>query len=59
MITIAEAAKLLGVSLPTMRRWEDNGKFPARRHPINGYRMYLRRDVARLQKKIVEGERAA
>ncbi|HVY29024.1 MAG TPA: helix-turn-helix domain-containing protein [Polyangiaceae bacterium] len=59
MITIAEAAKLLAVSLPTMRRWDDNGKFPARRHPINGYRMYLRRDVARLQKKIVEGERAA
>jgi excisionase family DNA binding protein len=59
MITIAEAAKILAVSLPTLRRWDENGKFPARRHPINGYRMYLRRDVMRLRKKIVDGERAA
>lgn len=59
MITIAEAAKLLAVSLPTLRRWDVRGKFPARRHPINGYRMYLRDDVLRLRKKIVEGARAA
>jgi excisionase family DNA binding protein len=59
LITIAETAKLLGVSLPTLRRWDENGKFPARRHPINSYRMYLRDDVLRLRKKIVEGERAA
>ncbi|WP_437796416.1 helix-turn-helix domain-containing protein [Sorangium sp. So ce693] len=32
LITIAEAAKLLGMSLPTMRRWDESGKFPARRH---------------------------
>jgi excisionase family DNA binding protein len=59
LITIAETAKLLGVSLPTLRRWDENGKFPARRHPINSYRMYLRVDVLKLRKKIVEGERAA
>ncbi len=59
LITIAEAAKLLAVSLPTLRRWDENGKFPARRHPINGYRMYLKGDVIRLRRKIVEGERAA
>jgi excisionase family DNA binding protein len=59
LITIAEAAKLLAVSLPTLRRWDESGKFPARRHPINGYRMYLRADVARLRKRIVEGDRAA
>lgn len=59
LITIAEAAKLLNVSLPTLRRWDDNGKFPARRHPINSYRMYMRADVLKLRKRIVEGERAA
>lgn len=59
LITIAEAAKLLGVSLPTMRRWDESGKFPARRHPMNAYRMYTRDEVMKLRKKIVEGERAA
>lgn len=59
LITIAEAAKLLGVSLPTLRRWDGSGKFRARRHPMNGYRMYARDDVLRLRKKIIEGERAA
>ena len=59
MITIAEAAKLLAVSLPTLRRWDESGKFRARRHPMNGYRMYLREDVMKLRQRIVEGERAA
>jgi len=58
-ITIAEAAKLLGVSQPTLRRWDELGKFKARRHPMNSYRMYLRDEVMTLRKKIVEGERAA
>lgn len=57
LITIAEAAGLLGVSLPTLRRWDDSGKFPARRHPMNGYRMYAKDDVMRLRKKIMQGER--
>ena len=57
-ITIAEAAKLIGVSLPTMRRWDETGKFPARRHPINGYRLYLRADVMKLRKQIVDGRAA-
>lgn len=53
LVTITEAAKLLGVSVPTLRRWDNNGKFRARRHPINGYRMYTRADVMRLRDKIV------
>jgi len=42
IITIKEAALLLGVSEPTLRRWDEAGKFTARRHPINGYRLYER-----------------
>jgi excisionase family DNA binding protein len=58
LITIAEAAKLLGVSVPTLRRWDESGKFPARRHPMNSYRMYARDEVERLRKKIVAGRAA-
>ena len=58
LITIAAAAALLGVSLPTMRRWDELGKFRARRHPLNAYRLYAYDDVMRLRKKIVDGERA-
>ncbi len=59
LITIAEAAELLGVSLITLRRWDASGKFRARRHPINSYRMYVREDVLRLRKQIVQGGSAA
>lgn len=57
LLTIREAADLLGVSLPTLRRWDASGKFPARRHPINGYRMYSRADVLRLRAQIVREAR--
>jgi hypothetical protein len=30
LVTISEAAALLGVSLPTLRRWDAAGKFEAR-----------------------------
>jgi excisionase family DNA binding protein len=53
LLTIREVAHLLGVSLPTLRRWDAKGKFRARRHPINGYRMYSRREVLRLRDEIV------
>ena len=52
LLTIRAAADLLGVSLPTMRRWDESGKFVARRHPINGYRLYDRAKVLAMRKKI-------
>lgn len=58
LLTIREAAELLDVSLPTLRRWDEAGKFKARRHPINGYRLYAKSDVLELRKKIVEGKAA-
>lgn len=42
MVTIAQAALILGVSPQTLRRWDRLGKLPAKRHPINGYRIYSR-----------------
>jgi excisionase family DNA binding protein len=55
MLTISEAAEMLGVSQVTLRRWDASGRFRARRHPINDYRMYDRGDVERLRKKIERG----
>ena len=52
-ITINTAAKLLGVSTRTLMRWDANGKFsPKNRHPINNYRLYFKKDVLDLKKKI-------
>jgi excisionase family DNA binding protein len=55
LLTIKDAAELLGVCEMTLRRWDAAGKFKARRHPLNGYRLYRRQDVERLRKRILEG----
>jgi DNA-binding transcriptional MerR regulator len=52
LLTIKDAAALLGVCEMTLRRWDKAGKFKARRHPINGYRMYSRAEVVSLRRKI-------
>lgn len=52
ILTIKQVARLLGVSEPTLRRWDEQGKFVARRHPINGYRLYDRAKVLAMRKKI-------
>jgi len=39
-LNISQAAKILGVSTGTLRRWDKTGKFPSQRHPINNYRIY-------------------
>ena len=54
-VTIKDAAVLLGVSEMTLRRWDAAGKFKARRHPINGYRLYPRDQLVRLRKQIERG----
>jgi excisionase family DNA binding protein len=53
ILTIKDAAKVLGVSEPTLRRWDESGKFVARRHPVNGYRLYDRVKVLAMRKKIL------
>lgn len=58
LLTVQDAARLLGVSVPTLRRWDDAGKFPAKRHPMNGYRLYARDAVLLLRKRILEGRAA-
>lgn len=59
VLLIAEAAEVLGVSQVTLRRWDAAGRFPARRHPINGYRLYDTDAVLQLRHEIHSGMRAA
>jgi len=58
-LRVGEAADLLGVSVSTIRNWEREGKLPARRHPINGYRLFDRRDLETLLKRLVANETKA
>ena len=52
LLTIGEAASLLGVSVSTLRNWDRGKKLTARRHPINGYRLYQRAELLTLIQKI-------
>jgi len=46
--TVGEAAEYLGVSPATLRNWDRAGKLKPRRHPQNGYRIYLHGDLEAL-----------
>lgn len=47
-LNVGEAAKRLGVSSETLRRWDKSGKFESVRHPINNYRVYPESSVVSL-----------
>lgn len=55
--TIGEAATYLGVSPETLRNWDKSGKLIAYRHPINDYRLYLRKDLDCLLMEIVKSDK--
>lgn len=52
---VKDAAIRLGVHPHTLRRWEKIGKIIVHRHPINGYRMYLKTDLTEILKRIYIG----
>jgi excisionase family DNA binding protein len=45
LLTVGEAAEYLGVSASTLRIWDRAGKVQAARHPVNGYRLYSKKDL--------------
>ena len=53
MLSIGEAAKLLGVHKTTLRRWEDAGKINPVRTP-GGQRRYTLRDLQIQQRRVQE-----
>lgn len=50
LLTTREAARALGVSPTSIKRWADDGRLPAHR-TAGGHRRYLRSDVERLLKE--------
>jgi excisionase family DNA binding protein len=57
---VSEAAAILGVTTKTLRNWDRAGKLRARRHPVNGYRIYFPEELLTLLNRIgdVSGELA-
>lgn len=53
LFTIGDAAKLLDVSVSTLRNWDRGKKLTPGRHPIKGYRLYRRSEVQTLREKII------
>ena len=51
-LTIGEAAEYLGVHPDSLRRWDRAGTLEPRRHPINNFRLYLKRDLDRFLAQI-------
>jgi excisionase family DNA binding protein len=54
-LTVGEAAEYLGVSASTLRNWDRAGKVQAIRHPVNGYRLYRKEELANLLEKVHDG----
>ncbi len=51
-MTIGEAAEYLGVCPNTLRNWGASGKLKERRHPMNGYRLYTKKELDRLIQRV-------
>jgi MerR family transcriptional regulator, copper efflux regulator len=58
-VRVSEAAVILGVSTKTLRNWDRLGKVKARRHPVNGYRIYMRVELEALLNQNAQIERDA
>lgn len=52
LMTVKQAAELLGVSKQTIVRWDKKGKLTAIRHPMNNYRIYRLVDLREISEKI-------
>ena len=51
-LKIAEAARFLGVSVNTLRKWADEGRIPVRVNPANGYRLFHREEIENFLSKV-------
>ena len=55
--SIKEAAEILGVTPLTLRNWDSAGKFKAKRHPMNNYRVYSQSSLEKVINDIETGTR--
>ncbi len=44
-VKVAQAARFLGVSQTTVRKWADAGVLPNRTLPVSGYRLFRQTDL--------------
>ena len=58
-MTVKEAASFLGVSPMTLRRWDNEKKLKATRHPMNNYRLYEKKQLEKILKEIETGKKGA
>lgn len=58
LLAVKDAAQLLGVRVPTLRRWGRLGWCRAKRLPINGHKLYRHADLLQLKTKIQHGRAA-
>ena len=54
LITVKQAATMLGVAPNTIRAWGAAGKIPEYRHPINNYRLYKPVDIENVLRLVEE-----
>lgn len=57
-VKIAAAAKFLGVSQNTLRKWADEERIGARVNPANGYRLFRLRDLEAFLRKMAKPAKA-
>ncbi len=50
LISIGEASKILGVSIDTLRRWDNAGRLPSVRSGLRGHRFYNLSDIEQYTK---------
>ena len=58
-VTIADAARIVGVSQNTLRQWAESGKVPVRRNPANGYRLFRKQDLEAFLNSLESSEKPA
>jgi DNA-binding transcriptional MerR regulator len=51
-LLVEAVAALLGVAPNTVRAWAASGKLPEYRHLVNNYRLFKKKDVVSLRRKI-------
>jgi len=56
-LTVSQAARAVGVSPHTLRRWESAGRVPPARRDLAGRRRYDERDVALIRTLTRRGAR--
>src|SRR5258708_39963233 len=57
-LPVQRAARYIGVSAQTLRRWDAEGKLKSVRHPGNDYRYYKRADLEPLRLEYRRAEQA-